>query len=707
MSRRGRRPVDYYEEEDEEQEEIFDDPPRRRRYSHERFTESEPEPEPESRRRPRLHLRREPTPPHLVREVDELIRLREKAREGAERSLRRSRGRDDDENVRRYEKEYLAEDNDERHPLPDRAEAEEMYLRRESLPRDRPRRKHVAIDDGERLERRISREDERLERRKSLDEEIILERQETSPRRREPSPVAYKEKFEEIALEDEKRRRRRQPKSHEVEEGEDEEQEDVEILVRRRKHSPLRDERIPEKLRRRSLLSQDERDEEDEDEDEERLFRHRDRSPRRHSVRDERKEVLLRHRDASLPHRDERERTRRRRSIPDYDEEEDDILIRHRERSGSGRDDDRDDVKVRRRERLHSHRDPEDDIREEIRVRRRHSAGNDEEEDEEREEILVHRSRGDHIKRSDDINVRDEPSRERVEFQRSTHSPLSVKSSRSRQGSVEREDIIRHSEHKGRGDRSKLERELSRESEVVSSSSSESSPESPKVIRKPPIVQEIITHHRHIESYEKAPPSQRHNVDDVKARIGVDEVEVGKRGDRNGDIQEENIKIEHRHQDRSPSLRPQSPVEEEKIIERSSSSDLHHGRGKEVMVLEREPARDYIAEESGRVKEKRKKRYTEVTKDLVVREAIERAGYEYDESEHDFYIYDYLRYDDVSRLVDMTEDIRQLRRERMRRERDIPPPFLPAAPRPPIREVYQERDVLVDGRRPRRRYRDV
>lgn len=62
------------------------------------------------------------------------------------------------------------------------------------------------------------------------------------------------------------------------------------------------------------------------------------------------------------------------------------------------------------------------------------------------------------------------------------------------------------------------------------------------------------------------------------------------------------------------------------------------------MILEREPVRDYVAEDRERIKEKRKKRYTEVTKDLVVREAVEREGYDYKESENDFYIYEYLRY---------------------------------------------------------------
>lgn len=36
--------------------------------------------------------------------------------------------------------------------------------------------------------------------------------------------------------------------------------------------------------------------------------------------------------------------------------------------------------------------------------------------------------------------------------------------------------------------------------------------------------------------------------------------------------------------------------------------------------------------------------WTEITKDLVVKEAIEACGYEYDETEYFFYVMDYLRY---------------------------------------------------------------
>lgn len=41
---------------------------------------------------------------------------------------------------------------------------------------------------------------------------------------------------------------------------------------------------------------------------------------------------------------------------------------------------------------------------------------------------------------------------------------------------------------------------------------------------------------------------------------------------------------------------------------------------------------------------KRGKLWTEISKDLVVREALERAGYEFDETENFYYVFEYLRY---------------------------------------------------------------
>lgn len=105
----------------------------------------------------------------------------------------------------------------------------------------------------------------------------------------------------------------------------------------------------------------------------------------------------------------------------------------------------------------------------------------------------------------------------------------------------------------------------------------------------------------------------------------------------------------------------------------------------------------------GRTKDKM---WTEITKDLVTKEAIEEAGYEYEETEDFFYVMEYLRYEDVLRLVEITEDIRRERRERIREiqlERDemerkpkmLPPPPVPVPPPPRSsydREYIYERD---------------
>ncbi|UZP45987.1 hypothetical protein NXS19_013799 [Fusarium pseudograminearum] len=58
--------------------------------------------------------------------------------------------------------------------------------------------------------------------------------------------------------------------------------------------------------------------------------------------------------------------------------------------------------------------------------------------------------------------------------------------------------------------------------------------------------------------------------------------------------------------------------------------------------------------------------WTEITKDLVIREAIESSGYEYEETKEFYYIMDYLKYDDVLRLVDISDEIRRSRKQRAR-----------------------------------------
>lgn len=50
--------------------------------------------------------------------------------------------------------------------------------------------------------------------------------------------------------------------------------------------------------------------------------------------------------------------------------------------------------------------------------------------------------------------------------------------------------------------------------------------------------------------------------------------------------------------------------------------------------------------------------WTEITKDLVTREAIEEMGLPYEETEYFYYIFEYLDRDQLAELRELTEDIR-------------------------------------------------
>ncbi|KAK5635747.1 hypothetical protein RRF57_011459 [Xylaria bambusicola] len=111
-------------------------------------------------------------------------------------------------------------------------------------------------------------------------------------------------------------------------------------------------------------------------------------------------------------------------------------------------------------------------------------------------------------------------------------------------------------------------------------------------------------------------------------------------------------------------------------------------RDREVEVEEVRDRRIAVRDgDRDRPAKKRDSMWTEITKDLVNREAIERLGYEYEETEWFFYIMQYLRYvssapcclislsdarrltmlqEDVLELTDLTEDIRRARRRRAR-----------------------------------------
>lgn len=51
--------------------------------------------------------------------------------------------------------------------------------------------------------------------------------------------------------------------------------------------------------------------------------------------------------------------------------------------------------------------------------------------------------------------------------------------------------------------------------------------------------------------------------------------------------------------------------------------------------------------------------WTEITKDLVTREAIESNGHQYEETDHFFYVFEYLDKDQINDLVRLTKEIRR------------------------------------------------
>jgi len=107
--------------------------------------------------------------------------------------------------------------------------------------------------------------------------------------------------------------------------------------------------------------------------------------------------------------------------------------------------------------------------------------------------------------------------------------------------------------------------------------------------------------------------------------------------------------------------------------------------------------------------------WTEVTKDLVIKEAIEHMGYDYEETEFFFYVMEYLKYvslrrlqhtlasanssqEDVLQLVEISDEIRRARRRRIREiewEREDMRGAVDD-------RDYYEREVIIDRRE--RRY---
>lgn len=387
---------------------------------------------------------------------------------------------------------------------------------------------------------------------------------------------------------------------------------------------------------------------------------------------------------------------------------------------------------------------------------------------------------------------------------------------RPRQRPNEREDIRIQT-----GDRRPRGRGVDREEIMISrerdrSSSSESSIAAPPSVHAPPIHQDVITHHKHVEhGYEPVRPRPRapEVPRQVPRRGEIDEIDIRERHRENGRTIDD-LEIIHRHESSSPS--PPRPHKDELIISHTTGREPERRRPQDVLVFrDRDTDRDrglrdpdvaaeanyynrratagapmgeayngatrdwsivdvppgtkrvtmdgagggsqeiswqryngvrrskFVSEGEGYgsdrefeperergkvgrryigVGKKKDRLWTEITKDLVVKEAIEKAGYEYEETEYFYYVFSHLRYDDVSHLVRISDDYRRARRDRVRElehERAHLPPPLPIPPPAPAlpaasssttkllidrgvreREDFSEHDILVDaGRR--------
>ncbi|KAL0937746.1 conserved glutamic acid rich protein [Colletotrichum truncatum] len=88
-----------------------------------------------------------------------------------------------------------------------------------------------------------------------------------------------------------------------------------------------------------------------------------------------------------------------------------------------------------------------------------------------------------------------------------------------------------------------------------------------------------------------------------------------------------------------------------------------------VQVYDRETEIDIEKTKERRPRPSQKRNdnmWTEITKDLVIRDAIIELGYDFEETEYFFYIMQYLKYDDVLELVQVSDEIRRFRKERVR-----------------------------------------
>lgn len=357
--------------------------------------------------------------------------------------------------------------------------------------------------------------------------------------------------------------------------------------------------------------------------------------------------------------------------------------------------------------------------------------------DREREEIIIRRREDD-----DDRMPRRGPRSEvGSEYtRRYDPRPISHERERSRvrdrHGSESQEEIIIREQDRGRGEKQQeiIIRRSSRSNSPSSASGRGHVPE-PPVIHAPPIHQEVITHHRHIDhGYEMAlatrprpstrPPSP---PSPPRARSRSEErIEIRRTGERNGEPYNEELIIDRQegpargrsprppprdyYDDYPPPGRPGPPpgppaphrpgydrdIQEEAnyynsvAMRRAYPGEAYNGATRDWGIVDVPPGTERVRMDGQgggnqeitwqRYNGVRRSRFnpngrgegyeldrppaaggqiggrygkqpdptdglwTEITKDLVVREAIEEMGYEYEETDDFYYIISYLKY---------------------------------------------------------------
>lgn len=183
-------------------------------------------------------------------------------------------------------------------------------------------------------------------------------------------------------------------------------------------------------------------------------------------------------------------------------------------------------------------------------------------------------------------------------------------------------------------------------------------------IVRPPIVQEIITHYRNIDhGFERVrDPSPSPSPPPVAPREREEDLEIAIRrtGVRNGKPYDDELIIERDEKERqserlvAPPARRRSPSrsgyerdfvarEVDYSTRRPAVSSPTQARGGEERVEETriDVRRTTIDDRAARVKDRM---WTEVAKDLVIKEAIVESGYDYEETEEFYYVMEYLRY---------------------------------------------------------------